>query len=322
MKVPEDKSKQRRHSCTGAFALGLTSAKGNMLGKTCDWFVPPEGCMSTVRLVIPEEGYRFLDVGCGGYVDEGGYINEKGVCSSDFLREGRAVPYPKQGEEDPERMYAEALMAKSDTAKEYVALWSESLTRYGTGYETGGEARMIMDAEEGYLVEGLDFVINDPSNHAIHGPMTDQVFAHGNFYLAKRLREHQSGLGAGYSRARRAWELLVKQQYNSITLQPLAGTGITLPYFMGIFRDHGELTPEEGRMSGYAPETTGKDAVCHHGIYAMTINAHILIPGEKHPDSHSVSPAYLPFCLFMWALIRCRRPSAQRPPPRCLTSCA
>ena len=42
------------HGCTGAMALGLTSAKGNMVAESCDWTVPPGPCfpcMGAVELV-------------------------------------------------------------------------------------------------------------------------------------------------------------------------------------------------------------------------------------------------------------------------------
>ena len=68
---------------------------------------------------------------------------------------------------------------------------------------------------------------------------------------------------------------------------PYFGTGITLPYFMSIFRDHGNLPPAESRISNYVPEERGREAVCIHGINYYTKCATICNLVEDHTDLFS-----------------------------------
>jgi hypothetical protein len=70
-------------------------------------------------------------------------------------------------------------------------------------------------------------------------------------------------------------------------ITPYFGTGISLPYFISIFRDHGNLFPEEGRMNNYLPEERGQEAVCLHGMVFYTKCATIINPVENHTDLFS-----------------------------------
>jgi predicted GIY-YIG superfamily endonuclease len=271
--------------CTGGYALGLTSAEGNMLGATNDWFTPLDLKSCTVVLVKPAKGFRFLQCSLDTPTDWGTCLNEKGVCFRGFFREGYGKNPPAECEQ--KRIKIGDLMGRSTNAEKCVKLLTKNLTKCGTGVESyWGQAMMIMDWRVGYLVEGLDYVYDSSDNHAILGPMNDVVFAHANFYLDKRLRERQKGIGAGYSRAERMWELLVKQQYASITLQPDIKSGITLPYMIKVLRDRGTLTPQDNVMSPYT--TPGQAAICLHGQEIMTYNAQVLIPAEENTDLLSV----------------------------------
>jgi len=261
-----DKLKRRSHGCTGGMALGLTASKGNIVVESCDWFTPPGpdfvGSLGVES--VQGEGNKYLHMGWDGY------INEKGVCLTGFGRNANSIPYPN---EPAPRITEDKLMKQSNSARELVKLWTESLHKYGNGY---GLAHLIIDAKEGYLVESADIAYDTDENFAIHGPMTDQVYACANFYVSERLSKYQSGIGAGYSRASRVWELLVEHQYDSITVRPTSG--ITLPRMMSIYRNHGNLTPDEARMSVYTPELDNPDAVCTHGIYYMTHCVYLLNP--------------------------------------------
>jgi len=279
-------------SCTGAMALGLTSAKGNMVGRAIDWISPKYmGIYMGAVALIEEEGNRYLEI--GGWP----VINEKGVCTEEFGRVAHGIPYPN---EPAPRITDAQLMKQSDSSAEYVKLYTESLNQYGTGHPWFGWGRMVMDAKEGYLVESADICYDCDENHAVQGPMTDTVFGSANFYIAERLKAHESGGGAGYTRARKVWKLLVEHQYGST---PAYG-GMTLPYFMSIFRDHGALTPEEARMSSYTPETMRPDAVCCHGSITQTLSAQVVNPEVTDTgllscawvtQSQPCSSPYLPF---------------------------
>ncbi len=279
-------------SCTGAMALGLTSAKGNLVGRSIDWISPIyNGIYEGAVKLIEEEGNRYLEI--GGWP----VVNEKGVSTEEFGRGARGIPYPN---EPAPRMTDAQLLKQSDSAAEYVKLYTESLHKYGTGHAWFGWGRMVMDAKEGYLVESADICYDCDENHAVQGPMTDTVFGSANFYVAARLRAHESGGGAGYTRARKVWKLLVEHQYGSTP----SYSGMTLPYFMSIFRDHGALTPEEARMSSYTPETMRPDAVCCHGSITQTFSAQVVNPEFTDTgllscawvtQSKPCSSPYLPF---------------------------
>jgi hypothetical protein len=162
----------------------------------------------------------------------------------------------------------------------------------------GSIARMMIDTKEGYMFEGANWVYGDPANHAIHGPMTDQVFACANFFVNSALKgKAEQGIGAGHNRAKRVWKLLVDRQYDCCVMEtphqpegtniPYYGAGITLPYMMSIFRDHGSLSAAEGRMSHYIPEERGCEAVCIHGMGFYTKCATICNVVEDHTDLFS-----------------------------------
>jgi hypothetical protein len=136
----------------------------------------------------------------------------------------------------------------------------------------------------GYCLEGANFVYDDPANYVVHGPMYDQVFASANFYISRRLKMlAESGIGAGYARAKRLWELLVDRQYDATVMQPKMG-GISLSYFMKCLRDHGNVKPEDGRLSSYISEERGDSALCCHGLWEYTSNAFIGVALLDHTD--------------------------------------
>ena len=269
--------------CTEAFVIGLTALTGNMNGQCVD--SQPGMWPGFIRLVTPEKGNRYLMVGDDGFF---GLLNEKGVALSGGFRPAREFP-PYPGPGNPEyRTHAERLRI-ANSAAEFVKDWSEDYTRYGS--PMGSNCTLVVDTKEGYCLEGANFVYGDPANHAIHGPMTDQVFVSGNFFISRRLKAHaEAGIGAGYNRAKRLWKLLIDRQYDCCVMHPSPpshGGGITLPYFMKCLRDHGNVPPEEGRMSCYLAEERGDEALCCHGIFEYTTNAFFAVARADHTDLFS-----------------------------------
>jgi hypothetical protein len=278
-------------ACTAALATGIMSMRGNLLAQAHDTNHDWETIR--VELVFPQDGNRFLKScgpGPGNLIPT---LNEKGVSIVGFFRPAREFP-PFPGE--PKYISEDELMRRANSAREYISLWSENMTQYGTpGFMGGGSiGRMLVDSNEGYMIEGANCAYGDPTNHAIHGPMTDQVFACANFFVNSKLKMRvESGVGLGYNRAKRLWELLIERQYDCCAMEikpagksdlPFYGSGIALPYFMSIFRDHGDLSPAEGRMSKYIPEERGNKAVCCHGINTHTKCVTICNPVEDHTD--------------------------------------
>jgi hypothetical protein len=234
-----------------------------------------------LSLVIPEEGNRYLAI--GEFLP---LLNEKGIALSGGFRPAKMFPpYPGT----PKYISGGEMMRICDSAAEYVELWSKNMTEYGT--PGGSVCSLVVDPKEGYCLEGANFAYGDPANHAIHGPMTDQVFASANFFISERLKGFaEAGIGAGYTRAQRLWELLIAHQYDSITLQPSPpgpGGGVSLAYFMSCFRDHGNIPPEEGKMSVFVPEERGKGALCNHGETEYTCNAFFGVARADHTDLFS-----------------------------------
>jgi hypothetical protein len=274
--------------CTGAVVTGSTSAKGNIVGETTD-FSKARSQGVKVELVVPQTGYRYLK----------GVLNEKGVGVTQYFRGARAVPYPDPGK--LKRVTKDELLSQADSAKNYMQLWSDNVTRYGADDPGGAQAQLIVDPKEGYLMEAANWVYDNPANHAIQGPMSDQVFAHANFFVAKRLKQFEIGIGAGYNRAKRMWELLIDRQYDSATYR---NPGMSLSYLMNCFRDHGDLSPEEGRMSTYVPEERGKKSVCVHGLSSYSVHAHLCVVTADHTDFFSClwatfgQPCICPFLPF------------------------
>jgi hypothetical protein len=267
--------------CTECFVLGLTSLTGNMNGQCVD--SEPGMWPGFISLVIPAEGNRYL---AGGEGDFFCFLNEKGVALSGGFRPAQMFPpYPGT----PEYISGAELMIMSDSAAEYVELWSENVAEYGTPF--GSECTLVIDPKEGYCLEAANICYGCDENHAIHGPMTDQVLVSANFFISERLKaQAEAGIGAGYTRAKRMWELLIDRQYDCSVMQPsppAPGSGISLPYFMSCFRDHGNLSPEEGRMSCYVPEERGQGALCIHGIVEYTSNAYFSVARPDHTDLFS-----------------------------------
>jgi hypothetical protein len=269
------------NECTGAMVTGSTSAKGNLVGQTSDLMMPYWQSIR-VELVVPQEGYRylrFINPAMGSMAP----LNEKGVGLTWYFRGARTIPYVNGRK--PKYITENELLRQSDSAKKYVELLSESITRYGIGVPNGAAARLLVDPKEGYLLEAANWVYGDPANHAIHGPMTDQVFAHANFYISKRLKQVETGVGTGYNRAKRMWELLIDRQYDSITGR---NTGISLAYLMGCFRDHGNMSAEKGRLSFRGvPEERGKYTICTHGLASYSAHAHICAVTTNFTDLFS-----------------------------------
>jgi hypothetical protein len=274
-------------ACSGALATGITSAKGSLLGQSFDTGYEWESIR--VQIFIPEKGYRYIKAVGLGQDGLGPILNEKGVGRIGFGRP--SFQFPKyQGK--PDYVSEESLMRTCGSAREWVNLWSENVTLYGVPPDEGGAiGRLLADPGEGFLLEGANWVYGDPANHAILGPMTDQVFACTNFYVCSRLKKHaELGIGAGYTRAKRVWELLIDRQYDCSVNEPgfrgppSIGSGVTLPYFMSIFRDHGNLAPEEAMMSTYVPEERGKETVCCHSAAYRTKCAKICNPVDYHTN--------------------------------------
>ena len=274
--------------CTQAFAIGLTSLLGNMNGQCVD--SPVTYWPGFIKLVVPPTGNRYLMVGDGSIF---ALMNEKGIILSGGARVGRQfAPYPGT----PKYRSKTELLMMCNSAAEFVKMWSEDHTKYGS--QSGLSCTLVVDTKEGYCLEGANFVYGDPSNHAIHGPMTDQVFVSANFFISKRLKAiAESGIGAGYTRAKRMWELLIDRQYDSITMQPahqaqtgdkmppfVRGGGITPAYFMKCLRDHGNINPRDGSFSCYVPEERGQGALCIHGLWEYTTNAYVGITRTEYTD--------------------------------------
>jgi hypothetical protein len=282
-------------TCSAALATGSTSFRGNLLAQSHDTGHYWETLR--IHLVIPEKENRYLRT-CGPGPDNLiPVLSEKGVAMVGFARPAMNFPaYPGA----PKRVTEDELIATSSSAREYIKTWSENMAQYGTEGFMGANSigRMMVDTREGYLFEGANWVYGDPANHAIHGPMTDQIFACGNFFVNSGLKgKVEAGMGVGYNRAKRIWQLLVDRQYDCHAMEgpyhnrpenaPYYGAGITLPYFMSVFRNHGNLSPAESRMSNYVPEERGIEAVCIHGMNYYTKCATICSVVEDHADLFS-----------------------------------
>jgi len=264
--------------CTQALITGLTSLQGNMTGQCVDG---QAGMWPGFIKLYEGKGNRYLTVGGGGE-EVFPLLNEKGIACSQGLRITRFPPLPpgKTG-----FISAGTIMQVCNSAEDYVKMWTENYTRHGSPW--GGRCNLVVDPKVGYCVEGANFVYDDPANHTIHGPMYDQIFASANFYISKRLKVlAEAGIGVGYNRAKRMWQLLVDRQYDSSVMQPRNG-GISLTYFMKCLRDHGNVKPEDGRLSAYVAEERGDSALCCHGLKDYTSNAFIGVSRPDHTDLFS-----------------------------------
>jgi hypothetical protein len=265
--------------CTQALVTGLTSLSGNMTGQCVDG---SEGLWpGFIKLEIPAKGNRYLTV--GGMGEEiFPLLNEKGVACSQGLRMTKFPPLPPG---KPGFVSSGEMMRKCNSADDYMKMWTENYMKHGAPW--GGRCNLVVDAKKGYCLEGANFVYDDPANYTVHGPMYDQVFASANFYISKRLKMiAEAGIGAGYNRAKRLWQLLIDRQYDATVMQPKMG-GITLSYFMKCLRDHGNVKPEQGRLSSYIAEERGDSALCCHGLWEYTSNAFIGISKPDHTDLFS-----------------------------------
>lgn len=269
------------HMCTQAIVTGLTSSpEGNMAGQNID---PLRGVNLATELymqlvVPPDGGYRYLVVKGDHPPMDCVLLNEKGVG---IVGGGRFPPPTLPESPDPSKQVFGSLMKESNSAKEFVEKWGGNLTKYGGAM--GGGGKFIIDPNEGYLVEYANWVYDNPENHHIFGPMTDQIFVASNFYISEKLAPYQAGIGLGYNRSKRLWQLLVDRQFESPTEGP--GMGITLPYFMNCFRDHGNVSPEQQqKTSNYASEGDGSLSVCIHGLTALSGHGVVLLSNKKSTD--------------------------------------
>jgi hypothetical protein len=273
-------------SCTQAMALGLTSQKGNMNAQNGDDSASERYWEHIlVKLVIPKKGYRYL---CHErYIELPTFdiptLNEKGVSTTEAGKFSQIYPtYPGKAE----YLYLDDLLKTSGSAREYVEKWQENFTKYGYISNVG---RTIVDPSEGYYIEGVNFAYDDPINHAVHGPMTDQVFAAGNFFVTERFKKYEMGIGSGYNRAKRVWQMLIDRQYDCAVLSTAMTSdgsysseiGISLPYFMSVWKDHGNISPEEQSKSTYVPEERGALTVCCHGATHRTSKCYLSVSLER-----------------------------------------
>lgn len=258
--------------CTGALVTGITSAGGgNMVAQTMDLFAPFWQNIK-VELVIPEKGYRCLSV-AGMFDRSMNALNEKGVCNTEFFRSAKVTPYP--GQDKPKRPSSSEIMQQADSAREFVEIWSENATNLGIEFPSGAGAHTITDVKEGYLLEAANWVYNSPENHAVHGPITDQVFAHANFFVTQRLKAVEAGIGLGYIRAKRMWQLLIDRQYDSCMT---FARGLSLSYLMSCLRDHGNTSPEDHRFSVLGvSEERDQRTICTHGLKGYSTYAYICV---------------------------------------------
>ncbi len=275
-------------SCTAAMVLGLTSQKGNMNAQNGDEAAgEPSWEHILVRLTIPEKGYRYLSIERTIELPtfEIPVLNEKGVSATEPGKFSQNYP-PYPGE--AKYLYLTDLMRTAASAQEYVQMWEENFTEYGYISNVG---RTIVDPREGFYIEGVNCKYGDPGNHAIHGPLTDMVFATGNFLATERLKQYEMGIGSGYNRAKRVWQMLIEHQYDCAQLACAktpdgyaSHTGITLPYFMNVWRDHGNISPEDQKKSCYVQEENGAMSVCCHGSVHYTAKCHLSVTVEHCTD--------------------------------------
>jgi dipeptidase len=282
-------SKEKIMSCTQAMVLGSTSHKGNMNAQNGDETAGERFWEhNLVKLVIPEKGYRYLcherSIELPTY--DIPTLNEKGVSTTETGKFSHEFPpYPGKAE----YLYLGDLLRTCGSAREYVEKWEENFTRYGYISNVG---RTIVDPQEGYYIEGINFAYGDTRNHAVHGPMTDQVFAAGNFLVTERFKQYELGIGCGYNRAKRVWQLLIDRQYdcavNSIAVTYDGSfeseSGITLSYFMNVWKDHGNISPEEQSKSSYVPEERGALTVCSHGATHRTAKCFLSVSVKQYTN--------------------------------------
>jgi dipeptidase len=276
-------------NCTQGMVLGLTSEKGNMNAQNGDDSASDRSWEHTlVKLIVPKKGYRYLAHERSVELPDFDIptLNEKGVSATETGKFSLTFPpYPGKAE----YLYLGDLMRTSGSAREYVEKWEQNFTKYGYISCVG---RTIVDPKEGYYIEGVNYAFGDPQNHAVHGPMTDQVFAAGNFFVSERLKQYELGIGSGYNRAKRVWQLLIDRQYDCTTevRTPTSEggytseSGITLPYFMSVWKDHGNISPEEQRKSSYIPEERGALTVCCHGAAHFTARCFLSVSVEHHTN--------------------------------------
>jgi hypothetical protein len=154
-------------------------------------------------------------------------------------------------------------MKNSDSARKLIQTWRPILEQYGCGQPKdamNGWAILVVDNEEGYLVEVGDTLENGSVRHlyGVTGPMKDTIFAQANYYLDETLRKYQGSFypdigvgGAGYERGRRMWNMLAQQQYKGITKGEGNGL-IGVGYWMEVLRSRGTQTIKNERYMGIA----------------------------------------------------------------------
>jgi hypothetical protein len=242
---------------------------------------------------------------------------------SRLITNGPAVP------EIDQNVVSDRLMKGSDSAKQLIQSWTPTLEQYGCGQPKdamNGWAILVVDNEEGYLVEVGDTLENGSVKHhyGVLGPMRNTLFAQANYYLDETLRKYQASFypdigvgGAGYERGRRMWNMLAQQQYNNITKGRDNGQ-IGVDYWMEVLRSRGTQTvtskdPERSLWSqkplGLAAATQGADAICKNigasgESIGLTYCGQIVKPSSRLPHLLSciwsglgfpLTSPYLPF---------------------------
>ena len=313
-------------ACTGGLSLGFPGGGQNMIGATLDWSSVLDLSMMKATLVVSSGGYRYLRIAYGGQPGDGAWINEKGVGYKDFSRlitNGPDVP------EIDQNVVSDQLMKGSDSAKKLIQTWTPILEQYGCGQPKdamNGWAILVVDNDEGYLVEGGDTLENGSVKHlhGVIGPMKDTIFAQANYYLDETLRKYQGSFypdigvgGAGYERGRRMWNMLAQQQYNNITKGEGNGL-IGVDYWMEVLRSRGTQTIKTNdpwkslwyqKPLDLASPTQGEDAICKNmgavgESIGLTYCGQIVRPSNRLPHLLSciwsglgfpLTSPYLPF---------------------------
>jgi len=269
-------------ACTGGLALGLTCAEGNVLLANLDWTVPVNLDRLTVKLVIPEDknAYRYLSAQKALQLLGGTYLNEKGVGIKAFFRVSQSLKLPDKSLIPTD----DDILTTCGSAKVLVEKLSSMFTKIGSTISSGGLALLIVDPKDGYLIEASNYIYNSKLNHAIYGPMKDTVFAQANFYLDRNLRKHQIGSGTGYTRAQAMWELLIKNQYNDYSLNPIQGSGLVLPYMMDILKYHDKEVSmlENERDTSYT--VNNNRSINVQGSVEKTYNSVIINPFADYTE--------------------------------------
>jgi len=271
----------RLFACTGALALGLPSAEGNLILGNFDSEVPVNINYMTMHLVIPEDknAFRYLKMNQGNSnFMGGGHLNEKGVGFKSYQRDSKnLIKLEKDQIPTTDDVFLTCV-----SAKQLLDRVSKVYSKIGTTLAVGGNAVLMVDPKEGYMLEGANYISKTEHNHASYGPMKDVVFVHANFYLDRTLREHQLGSGAGYSRAKALWQHLIENQYNDFNLNPPAGSGLVLPYIMDVLKYHDKNNSMLNNERHAMYTVNNNTSINCQGNYVQTYHGLIINPSAKN----------------------------------------